>query len=299
MNNIFLTDLIESYQQTVQNMDHRIIYPYSEFDIQPLYAKEYQFYLKDKLDSLQLTRNFSQLRSLLIMDLIDYFILDQSPKQLLIRYNTILNQCYPDDPLSLSLTNRPKNSGKERDFQFYPSNIPESIELLSCCFAYSHAKNYDIFTGLTYECTGPFFNKGFVFTVTEFYELKLKFIHFIEKWRPYSGGIDLFGHSTMMGLNQLAVLFNNQYYLNDKNVLQKLINHIKKYTSHEIQLDKKRTPFDKICVMIEKRLSLYPNSDKYKSVLFDTVSKNMHIGYQFKDQYTPQRFLSWLRTQNI
>ncbi len=258
-------DLVTSYQTTLSTMGK--VYPFSEFEVQPWYNKTWIAFLKDRLIPKPLKEvitqipNPSELRSMYIMDLIDCGLIHHDPSFVHQFYLPLLSHLYPDDPFSVNKSNRHRFSKEENieDFYFYPLLDPTVYELLSLCFSYAYAKNYDIFAGKTYECLGLFSTrKYYVYTLTKFHDLNLTFVHFTKWFNPISGGIDLFGHSTFTGLDQIALYDDTQkkFLLEvPKESLVDLKKQIKLFTQH----DEQRFLLDKVVFMFKQRISRYGN----------------------------------------
>ena len=268
--NLNTQELFLSYQSTLSSMGK--VYPFSEFEIQPWYNQEWIQFFKTRLTSLkdqqvslkEIIKQFpnpSELRSMYIMDLIDCGLTSVNPSFVHEFYLPLLEELYPDDVFSLRKTNVHRYINKEqiKDFYFYPFEDSSVYELLSLCFSYAYAKNYDIFAGKTYECLGPFsIRKHYVYTLTIFKELGFIFVHFTKKFNKIEGGIDLFGHSTFLGFDQIAV-FDCKENKFIQNIPKDIFLQLKESTKEFIKQDEQRSLQDKVTFMYHQRISRFGN----------------------------------------
>jgi hypothetical protein len=234
-------DLFNSYKATIETMDQRIIFPFSEFQVQPLFSKFWMeliipFYKdlinhEDKINR-DLFINSSVTRSMYITDLLDCLFFDSPNKNsfretIHLFYFKILKKLYSEDYFSLK-SNRPLSESRvDKDFVFFENTTQPARELLSSALAFSYSRNFDIQADNTYEILGPFYHKNYRIQLSKFYlEEILGFDIIVYSYgskvgdKMKEGVIDLFGHSTLDNLTFTSVWIKDKGFLYPKQIYE-------------------------------------------------------------------------------
>lgn len=277
---------LKSYSQCISNMDMTTIYPYTEHEVQPNYSSLwYDSVIMPLLNiDIFIPINPSILRSMLVMDLIDCYILKKPKDEIFEWYCKQLTHYYDDDIFSLN-KNTPKTySFALEDYTYFPETKKATI-LMVKLFQLCYLKYLDIFADNGYEVIGPFYLKNKTYTITKFNNvIPNKNIIFVSFSRGIiQGTIDMFGHSTFQ-LKDVAVEVDGDIILEDE------INEYIKLCDDEIQ---KETDYNLNIELHHKflnsRITRYPN------ILIDINSFN-NIPFFKQDRITKvEQLCSYIR----
>jgi len=281
-----MRNLLWAYKTALSSMDERIIHPFTEFEIQPLFAKEWmdrlipiyqEFVPKGPVQHYFLNRSVT--RSMFITDLLDnyyaYFGQQKFEENLAILktfWRKIYNELYGSefegaDPFS-QFTNKPIGDRLHPEFYFYQTDA--LFETLALCFAISYAKNFDIMADNTYEITGPYTHREWVVQKNTFHKVVTNKTLVLYTWAPRvidrknvipslesprTVQIDIFGHASNSGLNSIAGFINDTPLLNSdiSGLNRTLTSELTKFTSR----NKNLTLPDQACLYLQTRLSRY------------------------------------------
>ena len=213
-----MNDLIKSYKNTISTMDLRTVKPFTETEIQPIYAERWIKTMVQTIDSckakklskkeiLECFPNVSMVRSMLIMDIyaLYYSKADKETIRKVVNfYIELLDIGYDEDKFSLKV-NKPihmKQRIKDNASYYISNTLPKEqfTELGVYCFYLAFELVQDIFADNCYEVMGPFYEQDKIFIVKEFHNIpsdEFTNIRIIEVHnKEEEGTIDLFAHST-------------------------------------------------------------------------------------------------------
>jgi len=297
-----MRNLLWAYKTALTSMDERIIHPFTEFEIQPLFAKEWmdrliplyqEFVPKGPVQHYFLNRSVT--RSMFITDLLDnyyaYFGQQKFEENLAILktfWRKIYNELYGSefdgaDPFS-QFTNKPIGDKLHPEFYFYQTDA--LFETLALCFAISYAKNFDIMADNTYEITGLYHQSDKLIQKNTFHRILDHKNIVLYTWgnrpiarteitffqEPKHVQIDIFGHSTQNGLNSIAGFLNNVPLLNSD--IPALNRALTSELNRFILRNKRAAVESKICRYLQTRLSRY----KRLSVVLNIDTLTRHPG---------------------
>ena len=193
-----INDLKKSYKQCISNMYN--VQPFHETEIQSLYADYWNVHIINPI--LKLGNDFepitpSILRSMMVMDLIDYSFLNLNKAPIYKFYNDQLDRFYDNDKFSFT-TNVHKKYKYDDLFDYTFFNTENCKNIILKLYNQCYFKFLDIFADNGYEVIGPIYIKGYTFQIQYFRNLngdEYKFITY-EKGN-LSGTVDMFAHSTI------------------------------------------------------------------------------------------------------
>lgn len=279
--------LLSAYKTAISSMDTSIVRPFSEFEVQPLFAREWisrtiPLYLNFDFTG-NLSYNFlnrSVTRSMYLTDLLDnYYANSTDQKQfretlevLKTFWNKVFtefygNQFFGADPFS-QFYNCPLQEKIHSEYYFYHNS--QLFETLALCFAISYAKNFDIMADNTYEITGPFtrhehliqkntFHKVFCNKTIVFYTWKLRKVLFNNINRvfnpPPSQQIDIFGHSRISDLSNISGFIENTPIL--PSTVHKLNIQLSQELNYWIYRTRTTSYTTQLCYYLQRRLERY------------------------------------------
>jgi len=277
-----IKDLILSYKNTISTMDLRLVKPFTETEIQPIYSDEWIKIIKhiinvckeqklSKKEIIDCFPNVSTISSMLIMDIFDLYYAKSNKKtikKVISFYNLLLNTCYKEDKFSL-YSNKPIhmdyhikfNSEKYMKYMKNKSNF-KNISLY--CFLMAFELYQDIFSDNCYEVMGPFYERNKVFIVKEFHNIPSKDFNNIRIIEIHNikniigtEKIDLFAHSTFTSNDcKLVIEVDNKIY---KGNINNILNIIKEITFKYKRMNRMTTLIDKKKMSFKHRYFRYIN----------------------------------------
>ena len=193
-----MKELKDSYRTCISNMYN--VQPYHETEIQPLYADIWNTNVIGPM--LKLGNDFepitpSILRSMMVMDLMDYSFLKKDKQPVYDFYTNQLKKYYSVDEFSLLMNFHNKyNYDDLFDYTFF--NTEGCGMVIQKLYKQCYLKFLDIFADNGYEIIGPIHFKGYTFQIQYFRNLNGKEYKFVT-WEKGNipGVVDLFGHTTL------------------------------------------------------------------------------------------------------
>lgn len=193
-----IEELKNSYKNCISNMYK--VHPYHETEIQPLYADYWNTHIITPM--MKLGNDFepitpSILRSMMVMDLMDYSFLNLDKGPVYKFYKDQLDKFYTIDKFSLAVNFHKKYQYDDLfDYTFF--NTENCKDVILRLYKQCYLKFLDIFADNGYEVIGPIYLKGYTFQIQYFRNLnnnEYKFITYEKGNIP--GGVDMFAHSTL------------------------------------------------------------------------------------------------------
>lgn len=266
-------DFIQSYKNTITNMDLRIVKPFTETEIQPLYSHIWVDDIKNKINDNVNFINSSIVRSIMVMDLFDLHFSNSDEntiKTIIEFYDNKLDKLYFKDKYSLNYTNIPISSTytNYKDYSYFIENNNAFSRIIGLLFQYCYSKWGDIFADNSYEITGPHQIKNYKIINNKFYieENVYEILQYYNKDESIT--IDMFGHSIANNCLGTVILKNNKLILKDD--LQNEIEYIKELNLNILN----KTDIENKYLLLDSRIYRYKNTININKNLYYNALKN-------------------------